>query len=88
MRDTAGHPQGEFLGFVRVQVASRFVDLPVRAARLDQPDGSTLRAGFLPDGPDGSAILVDANASDAEQRSAIERASADAARHLARKMLN
>lgn len=83
-----GHPDGRFLGYVRVQVASRFVDLPVRAAQLNRPDGSTLKPGFFSEGPDDFGILVDVEASDAEQQKAIERASADAERHLSRKMLN
>jgi hypothetical protein len=83
-----GHPESRFLGYVRVQVASRSYDLPVRAASLSRKDGGTLEPGFFADDAEGFSILVDAEASDADQRAVIERASAEAARHISRKTLN
>jgi hypothetical protein len=83
-----GNPEGRVLGYVRVQVASRSYDLPVRAASLSRTDGSALQPGFFADDADGFSIVVDAEASDADQRAVIERASAEAARHISRKTLN
>ena len=86
MRVTA-NPESRFLGYVQVRVASRVFTLPVEAAPLCGKDGSELRAGFFSEN-DQFGILVDSGASDAVQKETIERASADAARHISRKYLN
>jgi hypothetical protein len=88
MRITA-HPEGRFLGFVQVKVASRVYSLPVEALPLaNNQESSDRKAGFFADGTDKFGILVDSNASDGEQRETIQRASADAAQHISRKLLN
>ncbi|MDP9036721.1 MAG: hypothetical protein M3O50_18120 [Myxococcota bacterium] len=81
------HPEGRFLGYVQVKVASRVYSLPVESAPLAH-EGSKLVAGFFAEATDKFGILVDSDASDGVQRATIERASADAARHIARKFLN
>ncbi len=86
-----GHPEARFIGYVQVRVASRVYTLPVEATPLggQGPDGElTRKPGFFADGTDTFGILVDSEASDAVQRETIERASVEAARHLARKFLN
>ncbi len=82
------HPEGRLLGYVEVKVASRVYSLPVEAAPLAHADGSTFVVGFFADGTDKFGILVDSNAPDGEQRATIEQASADAAQHISRKLLN
>jgi hypothetical protein len=83
-----GHPESRFLGYVQVKVASRVFSLPVEAMPLGRADGALREAGFFSEGTDRLGILVDSDASDAAQRETIERASADAARHISRKFLN
>jgi hypothetical protein len=83
-----GHPDSRFLGYVQVKVASRVFALPVEAAPLGRDGGVSREAGFFSEGTDRFGILVDSEASDDVQRATIERASADAERHLSRKLLN
>jgi hypothetical protein len=85
-----GHPEGRFLGYVQVRVASRVYTLPVEAVPLGRDGESSQKSGFFAegDGADGLGILVDSDASDKDQRETIERASVDAARHLSRRLLN
>jgi hypothetical protein len=83
-----GQPESRFLGYVKVKVASRVYSLPVEAVRLAQNDESEQRAGFFAEGGDRLGIVVDLDAPDAEQQATIERASADAARHISHKFLN
>jgi hypothetical protein len=83
-----GHPDVRFLGYVQVKVASRVFTLPVEAAPLGREGGLSREAGFFTEGADRFGILVDSDATDDAQRETIERASADAARHLSRKVLN
>ncbi|HEY8041825.1 MAG TPA: hypothetical protein VIF15_18605 [Polyangiaceae bacterium] len=84
----SGHPEGRLLGYVDVKVASRVFKLPVEAAPLKRDDGTTWKAGFFTTETDGFGILVDQDASDIAQQETIERASADAARHISQKFLN
>ncbi len=87
MRVTA-HPDGRFIGFVQVKVASRVYALPVEALPFASGVESSQKPGLFVEGADRFGILVDANASEGEQRETIERASADAAQHISRKLLN
>jgi hypothetical protein len=80
--------EGKFLGYVQVKVASRVYSLPVEALPIDGEEESGRKPGFFVEGADRFGILVDSNASDGEQRATIERASADAAQHISRKLLN
>jgi len=84
----SGHPDARFVGFVHVKVASRVYRLPVEAAPLRSDDGSTLKPGFFAEAGDRFGILVDSEAPDGVQRDTITRASADAALHISRKLLN
>jgi hypothetical protein len=87
MRVTS-HPEGRFLGYVEVRVASRVYTLPVEAAPLGRDSDPARKAGFFADNTDGLGILVDSDASDTAQRETIEHAAVEAARHLSRKVLN
>ena len=93
MRVTA-HPEGRFLGYVQVKVASRVYSLPVEALPLgsknenEKAEGSDRKPGFFAEGAERLGILVDSDASDGEQRDTIQRGSADAAQHISRKLLN
>jgi len=87
MRATS-HPEGRFLGYVQVKVASRVYTLPVEAAPLTRSDGSERQPGFFLEGTENFGILVDTDASDAVQKETIQRASAEAAHHISRKLLN
>jgi hypothetical protein len=84
----SGHPESRFLGYVHVQVASRVYALPVESRPLKLDDGTVLEAGFSAEGVNGFAILVDSEAPDAIVKQTIERASAEAARHISRRILN
>jgi hypothetical protein len=84
----SAHPAGRFLGYVHVQVASRVYVLPVEARPLTLDDGSTLEPGFFAHGKDDFGILVDSAAPDTVVQQTIENASADAARHISRRLLN
>jgi hypothetical protein len=79
-----GHPSGRFLGYVQVQVASRVYALRVEASPLKGEEG----AGFFMDGPDRLGIRVDSEATEAVVNQTIDRASAEAARQIGRKLLN
>jgi hypothetical protein len=83
-----GNADGHFLGYVQVQVASRIYTLPVEAAPLGRDGEVARKAGFFAEGTDRFGILVDSDATEVVQRETIERASADAARHLSRRFLN
>jgi hypothetical protein len=86
------HPPGRFLGYVKVQVASRVYDLRVEALPLKRTDGGSdgavLEPGFVSDGTDRFRVLVDSGAPEAVVKETIARASEDAARHISRTLLN
>ncbi|MDP9002274.1 MAG: hypothetical protein M3O46_19450 [Myxococcota bacterium] len=84
----AGNVAKRVLGYVQVQIASRIYTLPVEAAPIGRSDNSEQKAGFFADGTDRFGILVDSDASEVVQRETIERASAEATRHLSQKFLN
>jgi hypothetical protein len=83
-----GHPDGRFLGYVQVRVATRVYTLPVESAPLGRDGDPARKCGFFTDSGDRLGILVDSDAPDKVQRETIERASVDAARHLSRRYLN
>ena len=83
-----GHPEGRFVGYVQVKVASRVYQLPVEAAPLQAEGTDAPKPGFFAEAADRFGILVDSEASDGVQKETIERASADAARHISQKLLN
>ncbi len=83
-----GHASGRFLGNVHVQVGSRVFALPVEARPLVGEDGATLEPGFFTNGGDRFGIVVDSEAPDSVVKQTIERGSAEAARHISRKLLN
>jgi hypothetical protein len=82
-----GQSAGRFLGYVQVQVASRTYSLRVEA--LPKGGNTEIRQpGFFAEGSDGLAILVDSDAPQSVVDQTIEKASAEAARHISRKLLN
>ncbi len=83
-----GHPEARFVGYVDVKVASRVYRLPVEAAPVKRDDRVTLKPGFFAEAADRFGIVVDSEAPDREQRDTIERASAQAALHISRKLLD
>ena len=83
-----GSPEARFLGYVQIHVGSRVYTLPVEATPLGRDGDAGRKAGFFTEGTDRLGILVDSEAPDRVQRETIEQASADAARHLSRKLLN
>jgi hypothetical protein len=84
----AAYPSGRFLGYVQVQVASRTYSLRVEALPPKGREGAAPQAGFFTEGADRFGILVDGEASEAVVERTIERASAEAAQHIARTLLN
>jgi hypothetical protein len=87
MTRLSGHSSGRFLGYVQVQVASRTYALRVEALPANR-EGSAAETGFFAEGTDRFGILVDEDASSAVVEKTIERASAEAARHISRTLLN
>jgi hypothetical protein len=83
-----GQSKSRVLGYVQVRVASRVYTLPVEAARPVAVGETAPEHGFFAHEGDRLGILVDEDASDNVQRAVIERASADAVRHLSRRLLN
>lgn len=77
---------GRLLGFVRVVVGGHVCDLPVQAVSLGK-DGDNHVGGFFAH-DDQIGILVDGDASPTDVQAQIERATADAVRHLSRRFLN
>lgn len=82
----AGSP-GRFLGFVRIHIGSLVFPLPVQAVVFSR-DRDNTAGGFFADPSGQLGILVDETASPLAQREQIDRAIADAARHLSRRFLN
>ncbi len=84
----SGYPEGRLVGYVDVKVASRVYRLPVQAAPLQREESGDVKPGFFSEGKDVFGILVDSDAPDGEQKETIARASAEAERFIARKLLN
>lgn len=78
--------QSELLGFVELQVGSRAVQVPIRAAAPSASITEPL-ASFAVEG-DSCAILVRGNTSNEHVEEAVRVAAQEAERHLSRKLLN
>lgn len=78
------HEGKRIVGHVAVRIASQVVSVPVHAAPVDAAHA----AGFFIEGTEGYGILVDSQASEAEQRRSIEASTVEAARYLSRRFLN
>jgi hypothetical protein len=77
---------GKLLGFVRVVVGGQAFDLAVQSMSFEK-DGVGMAGGFF--SKDGQlGILVDESASPSEAKAQIEQATAEAVRHLSRRVLN
>lgn len=77
---------GKLLGFVRVVVGGQAFELAVQSMSLEK-DGEGMAGGFF--SKDGQlGILVDDSASPSEAKAQIEQATAEAVRHLSRRVLN
>jgi hypothetical protein len=77
---------GRLLGFVRVLVGSHVFDLPVQAVSFDK-DGDRAAGGFFIH-DDQFGIIVDEGVPAATMQAQIEKATAEAVRHLSQKYLN
>lgn len=84
--DALSVDQGRLLGVVRVVVGGQIFDLAVQSVSFEK-DGSALAGGFFSNGGQ-LGILVDASVSPSEAKAQIERGTADAVRHLSRRVLN
>jgi hypothetical protein len=84
--DSIGVDRGRLLGFVRVVVGGQVFDLAVQSLSFEK-DGDGLAGGFF--SKDGQlGILVDDSVSPSDAKAQIERGTADAIRHLSRRVLN
>jgi hypothetical protein len=91
MRDTSHQSarfQSRFLGYVQLQVGSKIFALPVQAAPLTRPDGTSRPGGFFTEESGSYGILVDSEASAKDVQEQIQKASLDAANHISKKFLN
>ena len=77
---------GRLLGFVRVVVGGHVCDLAVQAMSFDS-DGERAACGFFIS-DDQLGILVDDAAPESQVKAQIEKATAEAVRHLSRKYLS
>ena len=77
---------GRLLGFVRVVVGGQVFDLAVQSLSFEKDGDGTAGGFFSKDGQLG--ILVDDSVSATEAKAQIERATAEAVRHLSRRVLN
>ena len=77
---------GKLLGFVRVVVGGQAFDLAVQSMSFEKDGEGTAGGFFSKDGQLG--ILVDEAATPSEARAQIEQATAEAVRHLSRRVLN
>ncbi len=83
---TAVFEAGRLLGFVRVVVGAHVFDLPVQAVTVEKDGDKDAGGLFVHDGQLG--ILVDEGAPQPQIQAQIERATAQAVRHLSQKYLN
>lgn len=77
---------GNLLGFVRVVVGGHVFDLAVQSMSLEQ-DGDKKSGGFFSENGQ-LGILVDDTVTPPEMKEQIEKATAEAVRHLSQKILN
>ena len=77
---------GRLLGFVRVVIGGHVCDLAVQAMAFDS-DGERAAGGFFIS-DDQLGILVDDAAPESQVKAQIEKATAEAVRHLSRKYLS
>ena len=77
---------GRLLGFVRVVVGGKVFDLAVQSMSFGKDGEGTAGGFFSKDGQLG--ILVDESVSPSEAREQIQRATAEAVRHLSQRFLN
>jgi hypothetical protein len=78
--------EGRLLGFVRVVVGGQVFDLAVQSMSFEKDSNGTAGGFFSKDGQLG--ILVDDSVSPSEAKAQIERGTAEAVRHLSRRVLN
>ncbi|MBS2016920.1 MAG: hypothetical protein JST00_28800 [Deltaproteobacteria bacterium] len=77
---------GTLLGFVRVVVGGQVFDLPVQSIHTVKDGENEVGGFFAKDGQIG--ILVDGAATEPEKKALIEKATAEAVRHLSQRFLN
>jgi hypothetical protein len=84
--DSFGVDRGRLLGFVRVVVGGQVFDLAVQSLCFEKDSHGTAGGFFSKDGQLG--ILVDDSVSATEAKAQIEQGTAEAVRHLSRRVLN
>jgi len=77
---------GKLLGFVRVVVGGHVFDLAVQSMSLEK-DGEKSAGGFFSDNGQ-LGIVVDDTVTPPEMKEQLEKATAQAVRHLSQKVLN
>ena len=77
---------GRLLGFVRVVVGDHVFDLPVQAVTIEKDSERSAGGFFVSEGELG--IIVDEGAPAPQVEAQIQRATAEAVRHLSQKYLN
>ncbi len=76
------------IGYVQVQVGSQSVALPVQSIHYDRDSDVGLPGGLFQDEKGSFGILVDGDASPEVVKAQIAAAAEEAARRLAKKILN
>jgi hypothetical protein len=84
--DSLALDRARLLGFVRVVVGGQVFDLAVQSLSFEKDGDGTAGGFFSKDGQLG--ILVDDSVSASEAKAQIERATAEAVRHLSQRVLN
>jgi hypothetical protein len=78
----------KLLGYVQLHIGSQVFALPVQSVHLDSDEQGKTPGGFFVAESGQCGILVDETAGDTDVQEQIERASADAVRHISRRFLN
>ncbi len=84
--DSFALDRARLVGFVKVVVGGQVFQLPVQSLSFEKDGDATAGGFFSKDGQLG--ILVDDAMSEPEAKAQIERATADAVRHLSQRVLN
>ena len=84
--DSHALDRAQLRGFVRVVVGGQVFDLAVQSLSFEKDGDGTAGGFFSKDGQLG--ILVDESVSASEAKAQIERATAEAVRHLSQRVLN
>ncbi len=76
------------LGYVQVQVGSKVFALPVQSVHFEAGGETDSAGGFFEEASGDLGIIVDGDATPNDVQAQIVRASAEAVRHLSKRILN